>query len=142
MSRHFFMQTVGCQMNILDSELIAAELLRAGHEQVDAVGRADTILLNTCSVRQHAEDKIYSLLGRLKEVKQQQPELLIAVLGCMAQKDRHEIFHRAPHVDLVVGPGQLTQLPALIEQVAAGSGPQLRVSLDRVPPQRGQSHFR
>ncbi len=132
MLRHFFIETVGCQMNILDSELIAAELLRAGHRQVDAMGRADTILLNTCSVRQHAEDKIYSLLGRLKELKQQRPELIIGVLGCMAQKDRHEIFRRAPHVDLVVGPGQLGRLPELIERVAAGGGPQLEISLDRI----------
>jgi tRNA-2-methylthio-N6-dimethylallyladenosine synthase len=132
MTRHFFIQTVGCQMNILDSELVAAELLRAGHEQVDAMARADLVLLNTCSVRQHAEDKIYSLLGRLKETKQERPKLMIGVLGCMAQKDRHEIFRRAPHVDLVVGPGQLGQLPALIERVAAGGGPQLEISLDRV----------
>ena len=132
MPRHFFIQTVGCQMNILDSELLAGELCRAGHEQVDAMGRADMILLNTCSVRQHAEDKIYSLLGRLKELKQRRPELIVGVLGCMAQKDRHEIFRRAPHVDLVVGPGQLGQLPALIERVAAGGGPQVEISLDRI----------
>jgi tRNA-2-methylthio-N6-dimethylallyladenosine synthase len=132
MPRHFFIQTVGCQMNILDSELLAAELLRAGHEQADSLGRADLVLLNTCSVRQHAEDKIYSLLGRLKELKQERPALIVGVLGCMAQKDRHEIFRRAPHVDLVVGPGQLDKLPALIEQVAAGGGPQLEISLDRV----------
>ncbi len=131
MPRRFFIQTVGCQMNILDSELLAAELLRAGHEQVDAMGRADTILLNTCSVRQHAEDKIYSLLGRLKQLKQQRPELIVGVFGCMAQKDRHEILRRAAHVDLVVGPGQLHKLPALIERVAAGGGPQLEISLDR-----------
>jgi len=136
MARHFFIQTVGCQMNILDSELVAAELLRAGHEQVDAIGRADTILLNTCSVRQHAEDKIYSLLGRLKELKQERPELIVGVLGCMAQKDRHEIFRRAPHVDLVVGPGQLGRLPALIERIAAGGGPQLKISLDRIGSDR------
>ena len=98
------------------------------------------ILLNTCSVRQHAEDKIYSLLGRLKELKQQRPELIIGVLGCMAQKDQHEIFRRAPCVDLVVGPGQLGRLPDLIEKVAAGGGPQLEISLDRAS--RGQSHFR
>jgi len=136
MARHFFIQTVGCQMNILDSELVAAELLRAGHTQVDAIGRADTILLNTCSVRQHAEDKVYSLLGRMKELKQERPELIIGVLGCMAQKDRHEIFRRAPHVDLVVGPGQLGQLTALIERVAAGGGPQLEISLDRIGSDR------
>ena len=102
-------------MNVLDSELVAAELLRAGYRQADGMQQANLILLNTCSVRQHAEDKIYSLLGRLKEVKEHRPELIIGVLGCMAQKDRHEILRRAPHVDLVVGPGQLGQLPALIE---------------------------
>jgi tRNA-2-methylthio-N6-dimethylallyladenosine synthase len=132
MTRHFFIHTVGCQMNVLDSELLAGELLRAGHRQVGEIGQADVVLLNTCSVRQHAEDKIYSLLGRLKELKEQRPELIVGVLGCMAQKDRHEILRRAPHVDLVVGPGQLGQLPALIERVAAGSGQQVEISLDRI----------
>jgi tRNA-2-methylthio-N6-dimethylallyladenosine synthase len=136
MPRHFHIQTVGCQMNVLDSELIAGELLRAGHQQVDAMKQADLILLNTCSVRQHAEDKIYSLLGRLKEVKQKKPELIVGVLGCMAQKDRHEILRRAPHVDLVVGPGHLGQLPTLIENVAAGGGQQVEVSLDRIGIER------
>ncbi len=131
MPRRFHIQTVGCQMNVLDSELVAAELLRAGYELVDSPRQADVILLNTCSVRQHAEDKIYSALGRLKSLKDRQPEKIIGVLGCMAQKDRHHIFQRAPHVDLVVGPGQLGQLPALLEQVAAGGGPRIEVSLDR-----------
>jgi tRNA-2-methylthio-N6-dimethylallyladenosine synthase len=131
MPRHFHIQTVGCQMNVLDSELLAGELVRAGHRQADGIERADVVLLNTCSVRQHAEDKIYSLLGRLKEVKEQNPGLIVGVLGCMAQKDRHEILRRAPHVDLVVGPGQLGQLPELIERVAAGGGQQVEVSLDR-----------
>jgi tRNA-2-methylthio-N6-dimethylallyladenosine synthase len=136
MPRHFHIQTVGCQMNVLDSELVAAELFRAGHRQVDAMQQADLILLNTCSVRQHAEDKIYSLLGRLKEVKQKKPELIVGVLGCMAQKDRHEILRRAPHVDLVVGPGHLGQLPTLIERIAAGGGQQVEISLDRVGIER------
>jgi tRNA-2-methylthio-N6-dimethylallyladenosine synthase len=132
MTRHFFIQTVGCQMNVLDSELLAAELVRAGHQQADSIAKADLVLLNTCSVRQHAEDKIYSLLGRLNEAKQKQPKLMIGVLGCMAQKDRHEILRRAPYVDLVVGPGQLGQLPTLIERVAAGGGQQVEISLDRI----------
>jgi tRNA-2-methylthio-N6-dimethylallyladenosine synthase len=132
MTRHFFIQTVGCQMNVLDSELLAAELLRAGHQQADSIAKADLVLLNTCSVRQHAEDKIYSLLGRLNEAKQERPKLMIGVLGCMAQKDRHEILRRAPYVDIVVGPGQLGQLPTLIERVAAGAGQQVEISLDRI----------
>ncbi len=132
MPRRFFLQTVGCQMNSLDSELVAAALLRAGHRQAESIGRADLILLNTCSVRQHAEDKIYSLLGRLKEIKQERPATIIGVLGCMAQKDQHEIFRRAPCVDLVVGPGQLSLVPSLVEDVAAGRGPRIEVSLDRI----------
>jgi tRNA-2-methylthio-N6-dimethylallyladenosine synthase len=131
MPRRFYIYTVGCQMNVLDSQLVAAELLRAGHEQVDRPDRADMVLLNTCSVRQHAEDKIYSALGRLKIEKQQHPGMIIGVLGCMAQKDQHEIFRRASHVDLVVGPGQLGQLPVLVEEIAAGGGPRIEVSLDR-----------
>ena len=75
-------------------------------------------------MRQHAEDKIYSALGRLKHVKERRPGTIIGVLGCMAQKDQQQIFKRAPHVDLVVGPGQLRQIPALLEEFAAGlAGP-------------------
>ena len=130
MPRRFYIQTVGCQMNVLDSELVAADLFRAGYELVDSPRQADVILLNTCSVRQHAEDKIYSALGRLKPLKDQQPRKIIGVLGCMAQKDQHLIFQRAPHVDLVVGPGQLGQLPALLDKVAAGGGVRIEVSLE------------
>ena len=131
MPKRLYIATVGCQMNVLDSELVAASLLEAGYELVTSPRRADAILFNTCSVRQHAEDKIYSALGRLKHLKEQRPGTIIGVLGCMAQKDREKIFKRAPHVDLVVGPGQLGQLPLLLERVAAGAGPQIEVSLDR-----------
>jgi tRNA-2-methylthio-N6-dimethylallyladenosine synthase len=117
MSHRVYIQTVGCQMNVLDSELVAADLMQAGHELVHSLREADTVLFNTCSVRQHAEDKIYSALGRLKPLKQKRPEMIIGVLGCMAQKDQAKIFRRAPHVDLVVGPGQLGQLPQLLDNV-------------------------
>ena len=83
-------------------------------------------------MRQHAEDKIYSALGRLKEIKQERPAMVIGILGCMAQKDQDIIFRRAPHVDLVVGPGQLGQLPALLEQIATDKGQRIEVSLDRI----------
>jgi tRNA-2-methylthio-N6-dimethylallyladenosine synthase len=117
MPKRVYIETVGCQMNVLDSELVTADLLAAGYELVGTSRQADVILFNTCSVRQHAEDKIYSALGRLKQVKQQRPGTIIGVLGCMAQKDQGRIFRQAPHVDLVVGPGQLRQLPALLEQL-------------------------
>jgi tRNA-2-methylthio-N6-dimethylallyladenosine synthase len=131
MTRRLYIETLGCQMNVLDSELVAAGLLERGYELVDDRRRADTILFNTCSVRQHAEDKIYSALGRLKHLKEQRPGTIIGVLGCMAQKEPHAILRRAPHVDLVVGPGQLGRLPALLDEVAAGRGPCIEVSLDR-----------
>ncbi len=131
MAKQLYIETVGCQMNMLDSELVVASLRKAGYELTDSTAKADTILFNTCSVRQHAEDKIYSALGRLKQAKQRNPEKIIGVLGCMAQKDQKLIFERAPFVDLIVGPGQLHQIPELLEKIAAGDGQQLEVSLDR-----------
>ncbi|HEX3997438.1 MAG TPA: tRNA (N6-isopentenyl adenosine(37)-C2)-methylthiotransferase MiaB [Pirellulales bacterium] len=131
MTKKLYIETVGCQMNVLDSELVVAALRKDGYELVDHPSRADAILFNTCSVRQHAEDKIYSALGRLRNAKQQHPERIIGVLGCMAQKDQRLIFERAPFVDLVVGPGQLHQIPRLLAEISAGSGPRIEVSLDR-----------
>ncbi len=131
MSKQLYIETVGCQMNMLDSELVVASLRKAGYVVVDTPAKADTILFNTCSVRQHAEDKIYSALGRLKHAKKHNPNKIIGVMGCMAQKDQKLIFERAPFVDLVVGPGQLHQIPELIEKIGAGAGQQLEVSLDR-----------
>ena len=131
MTRRLYIETLGCQMNLLDSELVVASLRQGGWELVDSPRRADMVLFNTCSVRQHAEDKVYSALGRLKNAKQNHPDKIIGVLGCMAQKDQRMIFERAPYVDLVVGPGQLHQVPDLVEQIVAGAGPQIEVSLGR-----------
>jgi tRNA-2-methylthio-N6-dimethylallyladenosine synthase len=130
-NKRLFIETVGCQMNVLDSELVVAALRRQGWEMASSAAEADAVFYNTCSVRQHAEDKIYSALGRVRQQKQQQPELIVGVLGCMAQKDQELIRARAPWVDLVVGPGQLHRVPRLVELVQQGGGPQLEVSLDR-----------
>jgi len=98
-------------MNVLDSEIAAASLVRAGLKQVDDTKQADVILFNTCSIRQHAEDKIYSALGRLKHWKTDvKPSGVIGVMGCMAQKDQGLIFRRAPFVDFILGPGSLDEL--------------------------------
>lgn len=131
MSQKLYIETVGCQMNMLDSELVVADLRKRGYELVDAPNRADLVLFNTCSVRAHAEEKIYSALGRLKHAKRHNPEKIIGVIGCMAQNHQKTVFERAPYVDLVVGPGQLHQIPDLLEKIKTGGGPQLEVSLDR-----------
>jgi tRNA-2-methylthio-N6-dimethylallyladenosine synthase len=129
--RKLFIETVGCQMNMLDSELVVAALRRQGYELTHHPRHADAIVFNTCSVRQHAEDKIYSALGRLKHAKRHRPDLVIGVVGCMAQKDQRQIFRRAPHVDVVVGPGHLSRLPDLIDEARRERQPLLAVSLGR-----------
>jgi tRNA-2-methylthio-N6-dimethylallyladenosine synthase len=136
-----YIETVGCQMNELDSELVVASLRKEGYELTATAHDADTILFNTCSVRQHAEDKIYSALGRLKNAKRASPHKVIGVLGCMAQKDQGLVFKRAPYVDLVVGPGQLHQVPALVRQIRAQGNKRsqrLEVSLGRKDGSREQ----
>ncbi|MFO1022125.1 MAG: tRNA (N6-isopentenyl adenosine(37)-C2)-methylthiotransferase MiaB [Planctomycetales bacterium] len=126
-----FIETVGCQMNMLDSELVVAALRKEGYELTSDISQADTVLFNTCSVREHAEHKIYSALGRLKFSKRKRPAQVIGVIGCMAQKDQNQVFERAPHVDLVVGTGQLAQIPDLIRSARGERERHLAVSLDR-----------
>ncbi|MFM8434589.1 MAG: tRNA (N6-isopentenyl adenosine(37)-C2)-methylthiotransferase MiaB, partial [Planctomycetia bacterium] len=129
--KRLWIETVGCQMNVLDSELVVAALRRQGWGMAATQAEADAVFYNTCSVRQHAEDKIYSALGRVRLEKEKRPGLIVGVLGCMAQKDQALVRTRAPWVDLVVGPGQLHQVPGLVEEVLAGGGPRIEVSLDR-----------
>jgi tRNA-2-methylthio-N6-dimethylallyladenosine synthase len=136
MAKKLYIETVGCQMNVLDSELVVGTLRRQGYELTHEAGDADVIFFNTCSVRQHAEDKIYSALGRLRGHKKRHPEKVVGVLGCMAQKDQGLILKRAPHVDIVCGTGQLARLPELIAAVHETGKPQLALSLDRTEASR------
>src|SRR6516165_12729600 len=129
--KKLYIETVGCQMNLLDSEMVVAKLRQEGYELTEDIQQADAILYNTCSVRQHAEDKIYSALGRIKRIKERRPEVAIGVLGCMAQKDQAAIFRRAPHVDVVVGPGQLAQVPELLARSKEGDATRIAVSRAR-----------
>lgn len=131
MTKKLYIETVGCQMNVLDSELVVGSLRRQGYVLTHEPTDADVILFNTCSVRQHAEDKIYSALGRLRGHKRRHPDKVVGVLGCMAQKDQELIRKRAPHVDIICGTGQLARLPELVAAVQNGAGLQLALSLDR-----------
>lgn len=131
MNKTVYIKTVGCQMNVLDSEMVIADLKRHGYRVVQTPDEADLLLYNTCSIREQAEEKTYSALGKLRETKAQHPDKKIGVLGCMAQKDQEVIFRRAPFVDMIVGPGQLHTLPQLISNLEAGEGRQMAVSLSR-----------
>ena len=130
-ARKVFIDTVGCQMNVLDSEVVVGTLKRQGYVLTDDTDDADVILFNTCSVREHAEEKTFSALGRVGPKKKARPELIVGVIGCMAQKDQALIRERVPFVDLIVGTGQLAQIPSLIQTIRETGKPQLAVSLGR-----------
>lgn len=117
MIKKFFLETFGCQMNILDSQLVEGQLRARGLTPADNPKQADLILYNTCSVRKHAEDKVTSRLGQLKFVKRRRPEVVIGVIGCMAERAKDSILVQHPHVDLLCGPGELDALPGLIDEV-------------------------
>jgi len=131
MTKRLYIETVGCQMNVLDSEMVVASLRKHGYELTRDQQDADTLLFNTCSVREHAEEKTYSQLGQLKRLKQRHPEKVVGVIGCMAQKDQNLIFERAPYVDIIVGPGQLQQIPELIRNIEDGERRRMAVGLGR-----------
>jgi len=130
-AHRLYIDTVGCQMNVLDSEMVVADLRRQGYELAGSIAEADTVLFNTCSVREQAENKTYSALGRLKDEKKKHPDKIIGVMGCMAQKDQKLIFKKAPFVDIVVGPGQLKEIPGLIEKARREGGQHTAVGLGR-----------
>jgi tRNA-2-methylthio-N6-dimethylallyladenosine synthase len=121
-----YIKTFGCQMNDRDSEALAGLFRDAGYELADSKEGADVILFNTCSVRQHAEDKVWSELGKLKTRRtaeqtnsqgRQDSKPIIGIIGCMAQNYKQEIFKRAPYVDLVAGPNDLLSVPLLVKQI-------------------------
>jgi len=116
----FKVLTFGCQMNEHDSEKMAGLLGAEGYEAAGSVESADLVLLNTCSIREKAEQKFYSELGRLRLLKKHNPSLIIAVSGCIAQQEGEKIFKRAPFVDFVFGNQNINELPRLIEAARAG----------------------
>lgn len=109
------LQTFGCQMNVLDSQLVSSRLRSLGYQLVDDWRTADVVLYNTCSVRQAAEQKVFSRLGLARLQKREKPSLVVGVLGCLAEQGGRQLLGRYPQIDFLCGPGQLDQVPALIE---------------------------
>ncbi|MDA8298093.1 MAG: MiaB/RimO family radical SAM methylthiotransferase [Actinomycetota bacterium] len=119
MAKKFFVRTFGCQMNEHDSERIAAELGADGMERTEVLEDADVVVLNTCCIRENADNKLYGNLGHLKALRDRRPDLQIAVGGCLAQKDRSLILERAPHVDAVFGTHNVGRAAALLREARA-----------------------
>ncbi|MEQ8492920.1 MAG: tRNA (N6-isopentenyl adenosine(37)-C2)-methylthiotransferase MiaB, partial [Gammaproteobacteria bacterium] len=133
MNKGLYIKTFGCQMNEYDSDKMAALLKRThGLERVAAPEHASVLLMNTCSVREKAQEKLFSELGRWRPLKDADPGVVIGVGGCVASQEGDAIWSRAPYVDVVFGPQTLHRLPALISEAARGAGPVIDVSFPEI----------
>ncbi|OGP51111.1 MAG: tRNA (N6-isopentenyl adenosine(37)-C2)-methylthiotransferase MiaB [Deltaproteobacteria bacterium RBG_13_43_22] len=132
--RQVHITTFGCQMNEKDSQTIARIMASYDYQVTEKVEQADLILVNTCSIRQKAEEKTYSLLGRLKQLKNSNPGLIIGVGGCVAQQEGKRLLERVPHLDLVFGTRLIHQLPDLIEKVRRERSRLSRTEMDPGEP--------
>jgi len=132
--KKLFIKSYGCQMNVYDSSKMADLLEPLGFGTAEDYVDSDMVVLNTCHIREKASEKIYSELGRIRQekerMKQSGREMLIAVAGCVAQAEGHEIFARAPFVDIVVGPQSYHRLPDLVKKVANGKRANGLIDLD------------
>jgi len=116
-----FIKTFGCQMNVNDSEYIAGQLVKLGYSITEDIFKSNLILLNTCCVRAKVEQKIYSLIGKIKKIKENNPNVILGICGCMAQKEKENIFKRAPYVDFIFSPSQVNNLEEIINTVKYGN---------------------
>jgi tRNA-2-methylthio-N6-dimethylallyladenosine synthase len=126
----FYLETYGCQMNIADSQLIGGQLRRAGYVSVERPEQADVILLNTCAIREHAEERVLGRLSDLARLKERQPALRLGLVGCMAQNNRTSLLGKAPYLDLVAGPDAYRQLPRMLAEAAFDPVVDVRLSRD------------
>ncbi|MCC6350013.1 MAG: tRNA (N6-isopentenyl adenosine(37)-C2)-methylthiotransferase MiaB [Candidatus Eisenbacteria bacterium] len=141
--KRVFLETYGCQMNVADSELMIGVLERAGMSLVERPEEADAVILNTCAIREHAEQRVLGRLGEFAHLKQRNPELVVGVAGCMAQHLRARLLEKKRVLDLVVGPDGYRDLPELLRRAAHGPVAEVRLDRDEtygdLEPRRGDS---
>jgi tRNA-2-methylthio-N6-dimethylallyladenosine synthase len=138
-----FIRTFGCQMNVNDSEYIVGQLVKLGYSLTEDIFKSNLILLNTCCVRSKVEQKIFSLIGKIKKIKESNPDVILGICGCMAQKEKENIFKRAPYVDFIFSPSQINNLKDIFntikygnkEYISCGNTPEF--SLNHLPIKRG-----
>jgi tRNA-2-methylthio-N6-dimethylallyladenosine synthase len=120
MTKRYYIETYGCQMNVADSELMAGVLGREGHERVEDPARADVLIVNTCAIREHAESRVIGRVGELNRFKLARPSVRLGVAGCVAKELGKTLLDRAAHVDFVVGPDSYRHLPGILARVEEG----------------------
>ncbi|MGB8329294.1 MAG: tRNA (N6-isopentenyl adenosine(37)-C2)-methylthiotransferase MiaB, partial [Polyangiales bacterium] len=133
--KQYFIQTFGCQMNVHDSRRVEEVLRACGYREADEPALADLLVVNTCSVREKAEHKLMSLLGTFRPFKEARRGMILAVAGCVAQQEGERLLRKAPFVDIVLGPDNIPELPALIHEIEQGSPPVTRTVFDMDDPQ-------
>ncbi len=133
MARKFFIETFGCQMNELDSEKIAGNLQHGGMEPAASAAGADIIILNTCSVREKAVQKVYARLGELKRLRTGRPDLMVGVVGCMAQLEGEQVIEKAPFVNILAGPQKGQAMTSLIEHARLTQAPAVDLRMEDDP---------
>ena len=116
MTKTYFIETYGCQMNVADSELVESILKGEGYSKAAQLYDADVIFVNTCAIRERAEEKVHSQLGRYDLIKKENPDTIIGVLGCMAQSLKHDLLENRPYVDIILGPDSYRKLPDLLSR--------------------------
>jgi len=140
--KKFFILTFGCQMNVYDSERIAQILIARNYHPVDDPARADLILVNTCSVREKPEQKVYSALGRFRALKRKKPGLLIGAAGCVAQQEGEGLLARIPYLDFVLGTKEIRKIPEILDDLEKSEKRACAIALDgRIDPYRGLPLF-
>lgn len=128
--KYYHIITYGCQMNVADSERMAHQLEEVGYVETADVDQADLIIINTCAVRENAEITTYGKIGELKKNKMKNPNLILAITGCMAQKNQADMFKKAPHIDIVLGTHNIKHINEMIEEVAHTKKHQINVDMD------------
>ena len=131
MARKYYIETFGCQMNVADSELVETILEQEGFQATQNMDSADAIFVNTCAIREHAEDKIHSRLGMYYKVKKNRPEVIIGVLGCMAQNLKDNLLENKPYIDVILGPDSYRKLPEIMSRDTKQNGNVVDTKLSR-----------
>ena len=150
-NKYLYLNTIGCQMNVYDSEQIAMRLVALGYQQTSSLEKADLVIVNTCTIRAKAEQKAFSFLGRLARLKKKKPGLITGVGGCVAQQEGEKIFKRIPYLDLVFGTQAIDRLPYLIQKIEKkhcrivdieqADNPHFQEANDRIAPASQVSRF-
>ena len=117
-----YLLVYGCQMNQSDAERMAGELASIGYARTDEMAAADLILINTCCVRESAEDRVYGKIGEIKHLKEKNPRMIFGITGCMAQKEGDALIARAPHIDFVLGTSKVHELKNIVQEIEMERG--------------------